>query len=189
MSPKRRAQLVANVFEVVCPYCGNAQPNLDDGSFLHDVEQLAKRPSRSTCVDCNAEFVFDRFPTTARVDRSPVVEEIERAQQEQRRHNAEERLRRSFGTLPHNPKRKPRPAPTTKTVDADGVKIYVERKSSRCWVAWVDEDDARAVGLERLVGTEYEGPTQREAVASAVSEVLANRTDAATGFRRGGIKT
>jgi len=48
MSTKRRAQLVASSFEVVCPYCGNAQPNLDDGSFLHDVEQLANRTDSPT---------------------------------------------------------------------------------------------------------------------------------------------
>lgn len=169
MKTPRPAQVHAQTFEVACPYCGNAQPNVDDGSFLHDARQLATRPSRSTCVDCDAEFAFV-IPSTARIDRQELAGIVREEQRNRRR-------------------RRSRPAPTTTTVDADGVKIYVERESSRCWVAWVDEDDARAVGLERLVGTEYEGPTQREAVASAVSEVLANRTDNATGFRPKGIRT
>lgn len=188
MKTPRPAQVHAQTFEVACPYCGNAQPNLDDGSFLHDARQLATRPSRSTCVDCDAEFAFV-IPSTARIDRQELAG-IVREELDRKRRAADERLRRSFGTIPHHaPSKKRRSAPTTKTVDADGVKIYVERESSRCWVAWVDEDDARAVGLERLVGTEYEGPTQREAVASAVSEVIANRTDNATGFRPKGIRT
>ncbi len=53
----------------------------------------------------------------------------------------------------------------------------------------MSRNNARAVGLERFVGTEYSGPTQREAVASAISDVLANRNDSATGFRPKGIRT
>ncbi len=69
----KRAQLVADAVSVLCPECGEPQPNKTDGSEQwtasdfakvmapkrHPVSHRPKEPSaRTACVSCDVEFLL-----------------------------------------------------------------------------------------------------------------------------------
>lgn len=54
----RRAQLVAEAVAVICPHCGDTQPNPRDGSELWLPENFGE-PSKVDCRSCDQPmFVF-----------------------------------------------------------------------------------------------------------------------------------
>lgn len=54
----KRAQLVADAVAVLCPLCGEPQPNRTDGSEQWTMTDFTKLPSsRFTCVSCDAKFI------------------------------------------------------------------------------------------------------------------------------------
>lgn len=60
----RRAQLVADVVSVLCPWCGEPQPNSDDGSEMWDrqmfmSDQSDSRSHRRGCVSCDGIMLVD----------------------------------------------------------------------------------------------------------------------------------
>lgn len=66
----RQAQLVATTLNVLCPYCGEPQPNPDDGSEQWETRQVerANETGAKDCVSCERKFrVFPR----SRVEVSP----------------------------------------------------------------------------------------------------------------------
>lgn len=63
----RRAQLVADAVAVLCPYCGEPQPNPRDGSEQWTLENFRARTTkrgrpivagRRTCVSCEAPMII-----------------------------------------------------------------------------------------------------------------------------------
>lgn len=54
----RRCQLVAEAVAVLCPFCGEPQPNKDDGSEQWTQENFTKVKGRCACVSCDMQFVL-----------------------------------------------------------------------------------------------------------------------------------
>lgn len=57
MATKKLAQVFAASLEIVCPECGGAQPNPDDGSLQWSAEQLSKNQGVRACVECDATLL------------------------------------------------------------------------------------------------------------------------------------
>ena len=56
--PLKRAQLIADTVSVLCPFCGEPQPNKSDGSEQWTVEDFNKpRTDLLKCVSCDARFI------------------------------------------------------------------------------------------------------------------------------------
>jgi uncharacterized Zn-finger protein len=53
---KRAALIVAASVEVTCPYCGEPQPNPNDGSHLWLPEEVRSAQGTRTCVSCDEPF-------------------------------------------------------------------------------------------------------------------------------------
>jgi hypothetical protein len=56
----KRAQLVADAVAVLCPHCGEPQPNKNDGSEQWTVENFKNKRVKGTmaCVSCDVRFVL-----------------------------------------------------------------------------------------------------------------------------------
>ena len=52
-----RAQLVAESVSVVCPKCGETQPNKQDGSEQWTPENFMKSSGRYVCVSCDQTLI------------------------------------------------------------------------------------------------------------------------------------
>lgn len=53
----KRGQLVADVVAVLCPCCGEPQPNKDDGSEQWEQGHFMKLQGSWKCVACDARFL------------------------------------------------------------------------------------------------------------------------------------
>jgi len=53
----KRAQLIADVVSVICPYCGEPQPNPEDGSEQWELLHFARGTSK-TCTACDKRMVL-----------------------------------------------------------------------------------------------------------------------------------
>jgi hypothetical protein len=49
----KRAQLMADAVAVVCPHCGEPQPNPSDGSEQWTLDDFVKAPPTKACVACD----------------------------------------------------------------------------------------------------------------------------------------
>lgn len=58
----KRAQLIAEAVAVVCPYCGECQPNCRDGSHLWLPEDFDlfhhHKGSKMDCVSCDKQLLI-----------------------------------------------------------------------------------------------------------------------------------
>jgi len=53
----KRAQLVADAVAVLCPECGEPQPNRTDGSEQWTVEDFKRASGALKCVACDVRFI------------------------------------------------------------------------------------------------------------------------------------
>jgi len=53
----RKAQLVAEAVAVVCPFCGEAQPD-GNGSEMWTPESFLRKSGKTACVACEKPFVI-----------------------------------------------------------------------------------------------------------------------------------
>lgn len=49
---RRNCQLVVSAVEVVCPFCGEAVPNPENGAFLWEPDLIAKHQGPRECDSC-----------------------------------------------------------------------------------------------------------------------------------------
>jgi hypothetical protein len=54
----RNAIIAAAALEVLCPECGGAQPNPDDGSHMWSADQVRASAGKRTCTECDEPFVL-----------------------------------------------------------------------------------------------------------------------------------
>lgn len=55
---KRSAQIVAEVLNVLCPHCGEPQPNPDNGADGWSPEEVRTAEGLRTCVSCDEGFMI-----------------------------------------------------------------------------------------------------------------------------------
>ena len=55
-SKKRFATIVASTVEVLCPHCGEPQPNPDNGADSWLPEEVFANEGQRTCDSCDNEF-------------------------------------------------------------------------------------------------------------------------------------
>ena len=53
----RRAQLVAEAVAVLCPHCGEAQPDAN-GSEMWTPESFLRKGGKTACVSCDKEMLI-----------------------------------------------------------------------------------------------------------------------------------
>lgn len=58
MSAPRRAQIVATTVSVLCPYCGECQPNPDNGADSWMPREVKESEGRRACVSCDAVMLL-----------------------------------------------------------------------------------------------------------------------------------
>lgn len=54
----RPAQIIAAQLEVHCPYCGDPQPNSDDGTDVWTPEEVRSNSGGWECVACDKTFLL-----------------------------------------------------------------------------------------------------------------------------------
>lgn len=55
---RRTAIIVAATVEVLCPHCGESQPNPDNGAFAWTPDEVTMKQGRRECVSCDFAFTL-----------------------------------------------------------------------------------------------------------------------------------
>lgn len=54
----RNAIVVAALLEVLCPHCGDPQPNPSNGAHLWLIDEVSGNQGKRTCVACDEPFIL-----------------------------------------------------------------------------------------------------------------------------------